>query len=304
MTASALAAALEVSERTIYRDVDALSAAGVPIYGVPGPEGGYALLDRYRTQLTGLTEGEIRALFMLSIPAPLADLGLQNALRSALLKLTAALPEGRRVEEQRVRQRFYLDPRWWQRHEQPLPALEAVQEAIWQDRLLRIAYQHPIGLRLTQVVEPYGLVAKAGQWYLVYRYQGRLRVLRVAYLVAATIGDEAFVRAPDFDLATFWAAWCAGAEKARRAYRVTVRVAPDYAPMLPQAFGLSPEEVTPPDETGWVTVEIAFDSLETARDRLLGHGHVLEVLEPAALRKTLLDFARHVVARDGEEVVS
>ncbi len=109
LTAKALAEKLEVSERTIYRDIDALCVAGVPIYGEAGPEGGYALLDSYRTSLTGLTEGEVRALFMLNIPAPLAELGVSQELRTAMLKLSAVLPAARRSDEERVRQRFYLD---------------------------------------------------------------------------------------------------------------------------------------------------------------------------------------------------
>lgn len=126
MTARELAKELEVSERTIYRDIDALSIAGVPVYGEPGPEGGYALVDSYRTNLTGLTEGEVRALFMLSIPAPLADLGVSHELRAALPKLSAALPNARRRDEERVRQRFHLDSTWWRQGEERVPHLQTI----------------------------------------------------------------------------------------------------------------------------------------------------------------------------------
>jgi predicted DNA-binding transcriptional regulator YafY len=132
---------MEVSERTIYRDIDALSSAGVPIYGEPGPAGGYALLDSYRTTLTGLTDGELRALFMLSIPDALADLGLSQPLRSVLLKLSAALPVARRGEQDLVRQRFFLDSAWWRQGEEPVPHLLMLQQAVWQDRRVWLAYR-------------------------------------------------------------------------------------------------------------------------------------------------------------------
>ena len=136
MTAQALAQELEVSERTIYRDIDALCTSGVPIYGEAGLDGGYALLDSYRTNLTGLSEAEVRALFMLNVPAPLADLGVSRELKSALLKLTAALPAARRPHEEHVRQRFYLDSAGWQRDEEAVPHLKTIHQAVWQDRKL------------------------------------------------------------------------------------------------------------------------------------------------------------------------
>ena len=146
LTAGELARELEVSERTIYRDVDALSASGVPIYGDRGPDGGYALLDSYRTSLTGLTEREVRALFMLSIPAPLADLGVDGELRTALHKLAAALPDARRGDEERVRRRIHLDAVWWSREHEPVPYLAAIHEAVWQDRRLSIRYRQAFGV--------------------------------------------------------------------------------------------------------------------------------------------------------------
>src|SRR5512147_2861952 len=134
MTAQELARELEVSERTIYRDINALSASGVPVYAESGPGGGCALLDSYRTNLTGLTADEARALFMLSIPAPLDQLGVGQELRAALLKLSAALPSSRRPDEERARQRIHIDSLAWFQGEDPVPHLHTLQQAVWQDR--------------------------------------------------------------------------------------------------------------------------------------------------------------------------
>jgi predicted DNA-binding transcriptional regulator YafY len=302
MTAQQLAEELEVSERTIYRDINALSAAGVPVYGDRGPEGGYALLESYRTNLTGLTEDEVRALFMLSIPAPLNELGVSQELKAALLKLSAALPDTRRRDEERVRQRIHLDSTWWFQDEEPVPHLQTVYEAVWQDRKLHIAYRQPFGtpIEIERLVAPYGLVAKAGVWYLVYARSGRLRARRVARLIDARISSESFVRPADFDLAAFWKTWCAEFEKNRPHYPVTVRVAPSLVPELYKYFGhrirAEIAAAKPPDAEGWLTVELPFETLAGARDRLLSLGGAVEVLEPEALRKSVLDFATQIVA--------
>ena len=186
VTARELAQELEVSERTIYRDIDALSAAGVPVYGEPGRDGGYALLDRYRTDLTGLTEGEVHALFMLSIPAPLADLGISQELKAALLKLSAALPEARRRDHEWMRQRVHLDSTWWNHGEEPVPPLRTIQQAVWEDRRLYLTYRPLFALEMEQLVDPYGLVAKAGTWHLVCSAKGRVRVHRVCAIEGAS----------------------------------------------------------------------------------------------------------------------
>jgi predicted DNA-binding transcriptional regulator YafY len=151
MTARKLAEELEVSERTIYRDIEALSEAGVPVYAERGPGGGCALLESYRTNLTGLNDEETRALFMLStpasIPAPLVELGVSQELKSALLKLSAALPASQRQEEERARQRVHLDSVAWSRSEEPVPHLAMIHKAVWRDlRLLitfQVAFWHP-----------------------------------------------------------------------------------------------------------------------------------------------------------------
>ncbi len=298
MTANALAAELEVSERTIYRDIDALSAAGVPVYGEAGREGGFALLDSYRTSLTGLTEGEVRALFMLSIPAPLAELGVSHELRAALLKLSAALPYARRGAEEWIRQRFHLDSTWWQQGNEPVTHLQIVQQAVWQDRKLHLRY-HPLPhIEIEQWVEPYGLVAKAGAGYRVCAHNGRWRVLRVSDLIEARLSDETFVRQA-FDLAAFWKTWCAEREQSYLSYCVVVRVAPGFISWLPTYFGnsiCSQIAHARPDAEGLIKLELSFESLETARAQLLAFGRDVQVLEPWALRMSMLDFASQIVA--------
>jgi predicted DNA-binding transcriptional regulator YafY len=305
MTARQLAAELEVSERTIYRDIDALSIAGIPVYGEPGPEGGYALLDSYRTTLTGLSEGEARALFLLSLPTPLADLGIGQELKAALLKLNASLPAARRDIEEWVRGRVLLDPTWWEEAEEPAPHLPATHRAVWQDRRLRITYRTWSTPEIERVVDPYALVAKAGVWHLVCSYAEQVRVHRVSQLLGAQPLDEGFTRPVEFDLAAFWAQWCAARGSQRAAYAVMVRVAPQFAPALPHYFGegirARIDEAKASGEAGWITLGLAFGSLEEARERILGFGGGVEVLAPYALRRSVQDYAEQIVRLYGEE---
>ncbi len=298
LTAQELARELEVSERTIYRDIDALSAAGVPVYGESGPAGGYALLDNYRTSLTGLNDSELQALFMLSIPDALTDLGLSQPLRSALLKLSASLPAARRVEEERVRHRFYLDSTWWRQGEEPVPHLAALHEAVWRDWRVVLAYRiEPLGVDITDVVDPYALVTKAGVWYLVAAIQGALRVYRLSSLADVRPTDERFQRPASFDLAAYWRDWCGEQEQGRDRFAVVVRVAPRFATELIRRLGEQARRglaAGSTDAAGWTAVELHFESLEAARERILSFGGGVEVLEPPALRWSVQDFAAQI----------
>ena len=300
MTARELAKELEVSERTIYRDIDALSIAGVPVYGESGPEGGYALVDSYRTNLTGLTEGEVRALFMLSIPAPLADLGVSQELRAALLKLSAALPDARRRDEEWVRQRFHLDSTWWRQGEERAPHLQTIHQAVWQDRKLHVVYRPPFAIEIERLVAPYGLVAKAGVWYLACARNDTIYVHRVSDLLDVRVSDESFERPASFDLAAFWEEWCTEYEIFLSDFTATVRVAPSFIPELPRYFGnyihTKIARAGLPDAEGWIRLELSFESFEAARDRILGFGRGVEVLEPRALHRSVLDYAEQIVA--------
>lgn len=302
LTARRLADELEVSERTIYRDIQALSTAGVPVYGLGGPDGGFELVDSYRTDLTGLSEGEARALFMLTIPQALLNIGVGQELKAALRKLSAALPDARRQDEHRVRQRFYIDPVGWSAPGSRPPAdrpapLNTIYQAVWQDRCLIIAYRSGPLQRVERLVQPYALAAKDGEWYLVYQSGGRLRVLRISNLLEVQSTTAGFARPDDFDLERYWRGWCEEVGRRQERYPVTVRVRRDFLPWVPHYFGAAVRERL--DSAGGaaeVTFRLSFESLEAARDRLLGCGRAVEVLDPPALRRSLLDYAEQIVA--------
>jgi predicted DNA-binding transcriptional regulator YafY len=301
MTAQELAQELEISERTIYRDINALSASGVPVYAEPGPGGGCALLDRYRTNLTGLTADEARALFMLSIPAPLAQLGVSQELKAALLKLSAALPEARRRDEERIRQRIYLDSLNWFQDAGAVPHLPVIYRAVWDDRLvtitLRVRFAAFVESHIERVIAPYGLVAKAGVWHIIARRDDQLRVYRAADVIEARLLGETFARSAGFDLAKFWQSWCDGVEQDRPRYEVTLRLAPHFVPMAPHYLGAEVRaaiDQATPDRQGRVKIAVTFESLEEARARCLSLGYAVEVLEPEALRVSIIDYAEQI----------
>ncbi|MCG2786844.1 MAG: YafY family transcriptional regulator [Anaerolineae bacterium] len=297
LTAQALAAELEVTERTIYRDVTALSASGVPVYTERGPGGGIALVEDYRTNLTGLNADEVRALFMLSIPAPLDQLGVGDELRMALLKLSAALPVSRRADESTARQKIHLDAAGWFQPEEPTPHLKTIQSALWSNRQLEITYRSDFSADVEMVIAPYGLVAKANIWYLVGAREDHVRVLRISRIRQASLRAEAFERPATFDLPGFWKTWCDEFESTRPQFPVTLRVSPTLAKILSEN---RPETLTSPpaiEPDGWQTITLTFESLEAARTRILGYGGAAEVLAPLSLRLSLADFARQTLSR-------
>jgi predicted DNA-binding transcriptional regulator YafY len=242
-------------------------------------------------------------MFMLSIPTPLKDLGVSQELKAALLKMAAALPGTQRGDETRVRQRIHLDSAWWFQGDESVPHLQTVHEAVWQDRRIRIRWLSRSGHAQTieQVVDPYGLVAKASVWYVVCDIEGHVRARRVSRLLDAQMLDEHFVRPDDFDLALSWQAWCAEFETSRPTYPVKVRVAPHFVGELPWFFG---EQICeriaqagPPDAEGWIRVQLPFESLWAARNRLLDFGGAVEVLEPEPLRLNIIDYAQQILKR-------
>jgi predicted DNA-binding transcriptional regulator YafY len=297
MTARALAQRLEVSERTVHRDMEALGAAGVPVYAQRGAGGGWVLPETYRTNLTGLTETETQALFVATPPGLLADLGLEKASDAALVKLLAALPAFARRDAEYARQRIHVDAGGWRRGEEAVPCLPTLQEAIWRERKVRLAYRRGDGDAVERLVDPLGLVAKGSRWYLVAGVAGEPRTYRVSRVQAAAITDEPCIRPPDFDLAAYWARSSAEFVAALPRYPATVRIAPEGLPRvwIPGSYA-QVEQVGEPEADGWRTLQLLLETEEDACSYVLGFGARMAVLAPAELRERVVRAAREIVA--------
>jgi predicted DNA-binding transcriptional regulator YafY len=297
MTADELAGELEVSTRTVYRDLDALTIAGVPVYADRGPSGGISLWENYRTNLTGLTKDEVRALFMFTVPGLFADLQADKAQQAATLKLMASLPAPFRQDAELVRQRIHLDPAAWFQPAEPTPYLPLIQEAVWHNRRLRLTYRRGDGDWVKRLVDPYGLVAKASVWYMVGYTSRMILTYRVARIQEAELTDSTFERQAGFNLADYWAKWRADFEARQNRYDVTVRVPPVGLLTLAQRFGDGihrlVEQITP-DAAGCCTLTLTFESSEAACQQLLGLGTVVEVVQPEELRVEMLAKAREM----------
>ncbi|HKX06887.1 MAG TPA: WYL domain-containing protein, partial [Stellaceae bacterium] len=225
MTAEVLAAEFEVSIRTIYRDIDQLSAANVPVYADRGPNGGFALLEGYRTQLTGMTPAEAETLFLAGLPGPAAELGLGGVLAAAQLKLTAALPERARASARRVAERVHLDPVGWFRSAEEARFLPAITQALLEERGLDVRYKMGAG-SVKRRLKPLGLVLKAGIWYLVAQVGEQTRTYRVSQMLETTLGDERFTRPRGFDLAAAWSTAAQAYERGLYHGKAVLRLSP------------------------------------------------------------------------------
>ncbi|MBB5804684.1 putative DNA-binding transcriptional regulator YafY [Saccharothrix ecbatanensis] len=325
MTARELADELEVSIRTVYRDVDALSASGVPVYADRGPTGGYQLVDGYRTRLTGLTTEEADSLFLAGLPGPAAELGLGAVVAAVQLKVLAALPPELRSRAARVGERFHLDAPGWFRGNEGTPHVATIAEAVWQQRRLRIRYVRWAQVEVERTVEPLGLVLKAGTWYLVARTDDArtddartddartddartddartdeartddarmdddLRTYRVSRVLELTPLDEPFDRPDGFDLAKYWQGWSERFEERLYPMRVTVRLTPNGLKtarvLLSLVAARELKDVEPQGE--WTTVRVPVESLDHALVDLVRLGPDAEVLEPPELRERVI----------------
>lgn len=297
MTSRELAQRLEVSERTIHRDMEALSASGIPIMAERGIHGGWHLLDGYQTNLTGLNEAEIQALFISTPPHLLADLGLNHASEAALIKLLAALPAISRRDAEDIRQRIHIDVPGWNRPEESVPFLPILQEAIWQERKLQLAYKRGDGTSVERVVDPLGLVAKGTVWYLVSAVEGELRTYRVSRIQDAAITADPCTRPPDFDLAVYWEQSSAQFTANLPRYPAKVRVEATMLDRLQSLWRYARvEHMSDPDDDGRLTCAIMFDTEDVACEYILGFGPFIEVLEPLALREMVIDRAKRLLA--------
>ena len=300
LTAGELARELEVSERTIHRDVEALSASGVPIYAERGSHGGIRLVDGYRTRLTGMTGEEAEALFLAGMPGPAAELGLGTVVAGAQLKVLASLPPELRVRASRLVERFHLDAGDWFRRSQPVPHLGALSDAVWSATRIAVDYDRGEG-PTHRLLEPLGLVLKAGNWYVVAAVDGQFRTYRVSRVVNAEPTEDRFDRPEGFDLARYWAESAEAYERDVARIEVTVRVRPDRLDIVRDAVGNgvveAAEYLSDPDPEGWLRLRLRLDWPDEAPLTLLRAGPWLEVLAPPEVRARLASAARAIVER-------
>ncbi|WP_405630117.1 WYL domain-containing protein [Streptomyces sp. NBC_00016] len=304
MTASELARELEVSERTVTRDAQALSEAGVPVYAERGRSGGYRLVGGYRTRLTGLGRDEAEALFLSGVPGALREMGLEDIASAARLKVSAALLPSLRDAPRTAAQRFHLDAPAWFREPAAPALLPAVADAVWDDRCLSARYRRGES-EVVRELEPYGLVLKAGVWYLCARVcaagteakeagtgpgTGPFRTYRIDRFVGVDVMEDRFSRDEGFDLPEFWGAQAERFARSILRAEVVLRLSATGMRNLPyavdpvaarDALASAPE----PDATGWATVTLRVESEEVAHTQLTALGPEAEVLFPATLRE-------------------
>jgi predicted DNA-binding transcriptional regulator YafY len=304
MTAGELARELEVSVRTVHRDVEALSESGVPIYAERGPHGGIRLVDGYRTRLTGLTADEAEALFISGLPGPAAELGLGTVVAAARLKVLAALPTELRARATRLVERFHLDAAGWFQPGEAVPHLADLSEAVWESQRIEIDYERGDN-RVTRTLGPLGLVLKAGVWYLIAAAEDQVRTYRVSRVRAVRPLEERFVRPEDFDLAAFWAESSSAYERDAPRISVDVRVRPDRLWRLGLAVGErvvdAAERLTDPDPDDWLRLRLRMEWPDEAPSLLLAGGPDVEVIGPADVRERVVSGARRVLERYGAD---
>jgi predicted DNA-binding transcriptional regulator YafY len=314
-TAAALAAELGVSVRTIYRDLDGLSAAGVPVLAESGPGGGCRLVDGYRFPLRGLRQEEAEALLILGVPTALTELGLGAAAAAAhrQVRVTAGL-DGRQAGDGQHEALVHLDMPQWFRSRDPVPELRTLADAVRQGRQLELSYHREPGSLSTagsprpaarRLLAPLGLVNKAGIWYLVAAARDdRVMVLRADRVTDASISAGPARRPPGFDLVGFWREWSREFEDSRPRLPVTLRASPRALAAFPELLGdqvRSAIAAAAADEHGWRELTVSFEHERAAAHRLAGFGAHVEVLSPATVRDELLAAARGILNRYGTD---
>ena len=300
LTADALADEFEVSVRTIYRDIDELSASGVPVYADRGPGGGFQLLDGYRTRLTGLATDEAEAMFMIGMPGPAAALGLGDAAQMAGRKLLAALPPAWTEQAGRMSKRFHMDPIEWYRAAESVEHLPAMARAVLDQRVVEMTYNSWTSTREWQI-EPLGLVLKAGAWYLVARGGKKTRIFRVSNILKQKVLGQSFERPKDFDLPGYWTTELERFEAGLRRDTAVLRASAVGLQRLARLGAYAARAVSAAGSAGtdgWVALSFPIENVEQAALALIGVGPEVEVVAPVELRERLQELAMAVAGRN------
>lgn len=290
-----LAEALEVSRRTVLRDIDALGMAGVPVYCESGHGGGVYLDEKYQVSLTGLREDEIRSLFIANLAGPMKDLGFAQAAESGYLKLLAALPANHQTEVERVRQRIRIDGSMWWDTSRLVPFLSELMSAVFQNTRLKVTYKRQDTKVIERVLEPYSLVAKANVWYLIAANAGQFRTYRLSRLQAVELLGETFERSQDFDLNAFWADLLNDFRQYVPHVSCIVEIKAEKLEFLNWYFVEESTLLGEAGRPGWQKVELKFGSVEAAEMLVLALGQDARLLGPDYLIEMVLNKARGLV---------
>ena len=297
MTGREMSRRLEVSLRTVHRDMEALSMAGVPVFALRGARGGWQLDEGWRTQVPALDEAELLGLLM-SQPRIVGDGPLAGAAASALRKLTAALPAALRERAASIRQRLYVDTTGWRGTVENLAMLPIVQDAVSRDRKLSMVYRRPgENVEAVQrVVDPLGLVAKGSAWYLVARTPEGFRTYRVSRIEEAAALDIPSERPANFELEAHWKSSTDAFRENLPRYHATLRLEPRASAWV-RRWRMAWSEQGPPDAEGWITFQARFEHEDEATFVVLGLGARVDVVEPDELRARVVNEMKAAISR-------
>jgi predicted DNA-binding transcriptional regulator YafY len=297
MTAKELAEELGVSRRTILRDVNALSFSGIPVYSEGGHGGGIALIEEYRTSLTGLNKSEVQTLFLASHNPALRDVGLGDASENLLMKLLAALPKIHHSTADHIRQRLLIDPTWWWHDNTTSPFWDELQRAVYEDHLIETTYENHDGNITERVLAPYSLICKSSLWYLLAERDQELRTYRVTRFHSVRVLERSFSRRSDFDLPAYWQERVKNLENTFGDYRCTLRIHPQRESFVKWLMPGRWELVTDADERGWITLSLIMESDLLAKMLIFGLAEYVEVISPPELAESVLEQARKVLEK-------
>ncbi|GIN23303.1 helix-turn-helix transcriptional regulator [Siminovitchia fordii] len=296
LTTKALANELEVTERTIHRDMEALSRTGIPVFAKRGKNGGWSLLEGYRTNITGLKDNEIKSLFISPSIHVLNDLGLTTEWSKARQKLIASIPSFLQKNANDVWNRIHVDTSTWRQSTEKIEFFKILQQAIWNERKLQMKYERADGKIVERVVDPLGLVAKGSTWYLIASSNEEFRNYRASRIESALMTAEKFSRPEDFNLSQYWDNSKQKFIKSLPRYEVNVEISPSIA----QRIGFTGRfvqtlEINSPLENGWIPVKLCFDTEQEAIEYILGFGNQIRIVHPITLRQIIYDMARAIV---------
>ncbi|WP_137789157.1 YafY family protein [Bacillus sp. E(2018)] len=297
MTTKALANELEVTERTIHRDMEALSVAGIPVLAERGKHGGWRLVDQYRTKLTGLKDSELKTLFLSPSYQLLSDLGFTKDWKEARQKLLAALPNTLQSQADNLWNRIHIDIDPWKQSKHESIALNQLQHALWEDRKIRIAYEKANNDSSERIVEPLGLVAKGRTWYLVAVSNQQIKNFRVSRIKSAELLSETFIRPPDFQLADYWAESKQNFVRNLPVFEVEVEASPSIIDRL-SFSGRFAQVVSKgsPNENGWFPVKLTFDTKQEAASYIIGFGDQMKIISPSTLIESVKELGESLIS--------